>query len=158
MSLSQRNSPEAKWLHGWLVQWLSIPFWAPGLCLSALPHFSYMSLLRHNQASLPSKATFNAKIPHHPQDSKPFPKIMCQVSPLYLCLELGPKNYPIAGIEKGIIITGMIYKSISGFIRRNGYPNSASKQKEQVARMVIQQCLPQTHVNMFFSHFRNRME
>lgn len=33
---------------------------------------------------------------------KPFPKIMCQVSPLYMCLKLGPKTTPFLVMRKGL--------------------------------------------------------
>lgn len=117
LSLSQKNSPEAKWLHGWLVQWLSIPFWAPVLRLSALPRFSYTSLLRHNRASLPSKATFNARF--HINRRIPWifeetfsKKNVFGISFVYVS-RIGSQDHPIAGNEKGIIITGW---NRSGFI------------------------------------------
>lgn len=117
LSLSQKNSPEAKRLHGWLVQWLSIPFWAPVLRLSALPHFSYTSLLSHNQASLPSKATFNARFHVNHRIPWIFEETFSKNNVFgisFVCVSrIGSQDHPIAGHEKGIIITGWNW---SGFI------------------------------------------
>lgn len=129
LSLSQKNNPEAKCLHGWLVQWLSIPFWAPVLHLSALPHFSYTSLLRHNQASLASKATFNARFHINLRIpwifEEPFPKITWLVSPLYMHLELGPKTTPLLVMRKWLSSLVETDQDLPPF---HGHPNSASKQ------------------------------